>query len=75
MIIYACVNEDLNSINLDWNNEKSLCIVLCSKGYPDKYENNLKIENLNKIILKNEFIFHAGTKVLKRKFIQMEEES
>ena len=65
-VIYACVNEDLNSINLDWNNEKSLCIVLCSKGYPDKYENNLKIENLNKIILKkNEFIFHAGTKSFK----------
>ena len=42
--------------------EKSICIVICSKGYPDKYENNLPINNLNKINLEqNEFIFHAGT--------------
>ena len=43
--------------------KKSLCIVLCSKGYPDKYKNNIEIKNLDKIKLdKNEFIFHAGTK-------------
>ena len=39
-----------------------MCIVLCSKGYPEKYQNNIKINNLDKIKLeKNEFIFHAGT--------------
>ena len=43
--------------------EKSVCVVLCSKGYPDKFKNNVEIKNLDKIILdKNEFIFHAGTK-------------
>ncbi len=61
-VILACVNENLKSIQLQWSNEKSLCIVLCSKGYPDEYQNNLPIKNLDKIILeKNEFIFHAGT--------------
>ena len=36
---------------------------MCSKGYPDDYENNIKI-NLEKISLdKNQFIFHAGTKI------------
>ena len=40
-----------------------MCIVLCSKGYPDKYENNKEIKNLDKMKLNaNEFIFHAGTK-------------
>ena len=42
--------------------------MLCSKGYPDKYDNNIKIENLNDLKLKNnEFIFHAGTKSIKKK--------
>ena len=41
---------------------KSLCIVLCSKGYPDKYEKNVLIENLDKIQSNgNEYCFHAGT--------------
>jgi len=39
-----------------------LCIVLCSKGYPDTYEKNIEIENLKKIkYSENEFLFHAGT--------------
>ena len=67
-IIYASTNKKLNTVNLKWNKKKSLCVVLCSKGYPDKYDNNIKIENLNNLKLKNnEFIFHAGTKNIKKK--------
>jgi phosphoribosylamine--glycine ligase len=62
-IINACVNKDLRSINFEWNDKKSLCVVLCSKGYPEKFENNIEIKNMKSISLKtNEFIFHAGTK-------------
>ena len=69
-LINACVNKNLNSINLEWHNDKSLCIVLCSKGYPESYENNIEIQNLNKVKLKkNEFIFHAGTKKEKDKIL------
>ena len=40
-----------------------MAIVLCSKGYPNKYKKNLVIKNIDKIKLsKNDFIFHAGTK-------------
>ena len=61
-VVYACVNKNLKSINLEWYKDKSLCVVLCSNGYPDKYKNNIEIKNLEKIKLKeNEFIFHAGT--------------
>ena len=43
-------------------------MVLCSKGYPESYENNLEIKYLDKINLKkNEFIFHAGTKIIDSK--------
>ena len=62
-IINACVNKKLDTIEIKWKNEKSICVVLCSKGYPDSFNNNLEIKGLDEIILgKNEFIFHAGTK-------------
>jgi phosphoribosylamine--glycine ligase len=62
-IVEACVNKKLNTINIEWFNDKSICIVLCSKGYPDKFKNEIEIKNLKKMNLKeNEFIFHAGTK-------------
>ena len=62
-IIEKCINQKLNDLSIDWYNDKSICIVLCSKGYPDDYENNIKI-NLEKISLdRNQFIFHAGTKI------------
>tara|TARA_Y100001970_G_scaffold288792_1_gene417071 strand:- start:8132 stop:9397 length:1266 start_codon:yes stop_codon:yes gene_type:complete len=67
-IIYSCVNKNLDSLKIEWNTNKSLCVVLCSKGYPEKYTNNLEIKNLNLISLNsNEFIFHAGTKLNKSK--------
>ena len=62
-IIKACTEEKLKDINLKWEDHKSLCIVLCSEGYPDNYTNNLEIKNLKDFKSKNnEYIFHAGTK-------------
>ena len=62
-IFLACCDKKLNSTNIQWRKEKSLCIVVCSKGYPEKYENNVLIKNIEKINLKDkEFIYHAGTK-------------
>ena len=69
-IINACINKNLKSLNIEWHNDKSLCIVLCSKGYPDTYKNNIEINNLDKFKLnENEFIFHAGTKNEGKKII------
>tara|TARA_B100000900_G_scaffold270824_1_gene231272 strand:- start:3041 stop:4306 length:1266 start_codon:yes stop_codon:yes gene_type:complete len=61
-IFLACCNEKLDEINIEWINKKSLCVVMCSKGYPDNFRKNVEIKNLNKVTLnKNEFLFHAGT--------------
>ena len=69
-IIYACCTKKLSSIKINWLDKKSLCIVLCSNGYPDKYERNVKIENLNKIKLnENSLIFHAGTKLVDKDIV------
>tara|TARA_B110000037_G_C16825180_1_gene385378 strand:- start:236 stop:643 length:408 start_codon:yes stop_codon:yes gene_type:complete len=67
-VLLASTNYGLSSIDLEWHDYKSLCVVLCSKGYPDKYENNIRIKNLEDLTInKNEFIFHAGTKMLEKK--------
>jgi len=61
-IIIACINGNLVDQNITWLNKKSLCVVLCSKGYPDQYQKNIEIKNLDNF--KNDesnFIFHAGT--------------
>ena len=69
-IVEAVINEKLDKINLDWHDSKSLSIVLCSNGYPESYENNKEIINLDKIKLsENEFIFHAGTIIDNSKII------
>ncbi len=61
-IFLACCEEKLNTININWLDKKSLCIVLCSKGYPDKFKKNVEIKNLEDIKLNNnDYLFHAGT--------------
>ncbi len=64
LLIKACIEENLKNTSIEWHNDKSLCIVMCSKGYPDKYKNNVEL-NLNNLILgESEFLFHAGTKLI-----------
>ena len=61
-IINACCNSKLAEQDIKWKNKKSMCIVLCSKGYPDKYNKNIEIKNLREFkSSENNFIFHAGT--------------
>ena len=61
-IILACCEERLNEIEIEWLDKKSLCIVMCSNGYPENFEKNIEIQNLDKIILNNnDYLFHAGT--------------
>jgi phosphoribosylamine--glycine ligase len=61
-ILIACCNNKLLKKKINWHNKKSICIVLCSKGYPDKFKKNIEINKLDRIKMKkNEFIFHAGT--------------
>ena len=61
-IFLACCDETLDKIDLKWSNKKSLCVVMCSKGYPDEFKKNIEIENLDNLKLNNdEYIFHAGT--------------
>jgi len=62
-VMIAYFEKKLSVLEIDWHKKKSLCIVICSKGYPDDYQNNIEIKNIEKIIPKiNQFIYQAGTK-------------
>ena len=62
-LILSCCDETLENQNILWEEKKSMCVVLCSNGYPDIFKKNIEIPNIEKI--KNNdsfFIYHAGTK-------------
>lgn len=62
-IIINTVTNRLKKTKIQWKKDKSMTIVLCSKGYPGSYKKNKNIKNINKLHLsKNDFIYHAGTK-------------
>ncbi len=61
-LILSCCNETLESHDILWEEKKSICLVLCSNGYPDIYKKNVEIPKIENI--KNNdsfFIYHAGT--------------
>ena len=61
-ILTSCCDGTLNQLNINFSKSKSICVVLCSKGYPEKFDKNIEIKNLDQLKpLENENIFHAGT--------------
>ena len=52
----------MNDLEIKWSDKNCITIVLCAKGYPQKYIKNSEIKNLHKIISdKDNQVFHAGT--------------
>ena len=61
-VITSAIENKLHKIKMECKKDKSMTIVICSKGYPGKYKKNKIIKNLNKINLsQKDFLFHAGT--------------
>jgi phosphoribosylamine--glycine ligase len=61
-IFLGCCDQTLDTVDLNWSNKKSLCIVVCSKGYPDIFKKDVEIKDLEEIDLEvNDYLFHAGT--------------
>lgn len=69
-IILKASENKLRDVDIKWKKEKSMTIVLCSKGYPGNYKKFLKLKNIDKVKLsKNEFIFHAGTTLFNKQLL------
>ncbi len=61
-ILISCCDGTLNQLKINFSKSKSICVVLCSKGYPEKFEKKIKIKDLEELKpLENQYIFHAGT--------------
>lgn len=62
-------NDELKNVKVEWDSRVAVCLVLVSKGYPEKYETNFEISGLDRIKSEGDiFVFHAGTKNLNGKF-------
>jgi phosphoribosylamine--glycine ligase len=56
----AVANEKLNTIQLEIDERIATTVMLVSGGYPEDYEKNKVITNLDKT--RDSIVFHAGTK-------------
>ena len=62
-VMEACVDGRLDTIDLQFEDNAAVCVVLASDGYPVSYEKGFKISGLEKFDGKDDyFCFHAGTK-------------
>ena len=64
-IFANATKNNLKDLKIKWKKQKSMTVVLCSKGYPGNYKKNLEIKDINKLKLtSSDFIYHAGTKFI-----------
>ena len=57
----ACVDGRLKDVNIRWKDGAAVCVVLASKGYPEKAESGKRIKISS--FAENTTCFHAGTKI------------
>mgnify|MGYP000759079232 CR=1 FL=1 len=62
-VVEACIDGTLDQIDLQFEDNAAVCVVLASDGYPVKYDKGLPISGLDEFG-KHEgyYCFHAGTK-------------
>lgn len=62
-VMEACIDGKLDQIDLEFENNAAVCVVLASAGYPEKYEKGKLITGLENFEGKEGYyVFHAGTK-------------
>lgn len=62
-VMEACIDGTLDRINLQFEDNAAVCVVLASAGYPEHYEKGLPISGLERFEdEEGYYVFHAGTK-------------
>jgi phosphoribosylamine--glycine ligase len=62
-VFESCIDGTLDQIDLRFEENAAVCVVLASEGYPVQYEKGLMISGLATFINKDGYYaFHAGTK-------------
>jgi len=63
-VMEACVDGKLDTIDLQFEDNAAVCVVLASDGYPVAYEKGFEIKGLENFDGKEGYYcFHAGTKL------------
>lgn len=61
-VCQACIDGTLDQINLEFEDNAAVCVVLASDGYPVSYEKGFPIEGLESFEgEEGYYVFHAGT--------------
>lgn len=62
-VFEACIDGRLDQIDLEFEDNAAVCVVLASAGYPEKYEKGFQITGLEEFKKHDGYYcFHAGTK-------------
>ena len=62
-VMEACIDGKLSDVELEFEDNAAVCVVLASDGYPEKYDKGFEIKGLDTFKDKDGyFVFHAGTK-------------
>ncbi|MCM1467230.1 MAG: phosphoribosylamine--glycine ligase [Alistipes sp.] len=62
-VFEACIDGTLDKIDLRFEDNAAVCVVLASEGYPEKYDKGFPIRGLERFRDKTDyFVFHAGSK-------------
>lgn len=61
-IFNAVIDQRLDEIDIEWNDDACVCVVMASGGYPKKYEKGYKIDGIKQAESLGALVFHAGTK-------------
>ena len=62
-VMEACIDGTLDQIDLQFEDNAAVCVVLASEGYPVQYDKGLPISGLETFKEKDGYyVFHAGTK-------------
>ena len=59
----AVEEERLSEIDLRQKKAAACTVMLCSRGYPEKYETGFPVSGLDTALDVDTFIFHSGTKI------------
>jgi phosphoribosylamine---glycine ligase len=61
-LLEATIDGKLDSVQSEWYDDPTVCVVLCAGGYPGSYDKSKEIHGLEKLKnWPNGFVFHAGT--------------
>ena len=62
-VMNACIDGRLDTVDLQFEDNAAVCVVLASDGYPEQYEKGKRITGFENFENKDGYyVFHAGTK-------------